>query len=72
MTYHRKSKGTHRTDNEFTVKGGVPLGGPLSTGGPGKWMKVPETVQQPKEQQPPTDEKPVRMHHRMAIPYKAS
>jgi hypothetical protein len=76
LSYHRKvkhsdhsHKGTHYG---FTLHGGDAgeLGCTIHTDGPGSWMKVPETAQQPKEQQPPTEAKPVRMHHRMALPYK--
>jgi len=72
MSYHRKSKQTtHAAKTGFEVKGPDPFASHVThTGGPGYWMDVPETAQQPKESLPPTDAKPVRMHHRMAAPYK--
>ena len=53
----------------FHTGGSGCLGDVIHTKGPGRWMDVPETRQQPKEQQPPTDASPVRMHHKMAQPY---
>jgi len=61
VNYHKKSKREGAS--------GQPLGCTIHTDGPGGWMKVPETAQQPKEQLPPTPEHPVRLHHRMALPY---
>lgn len=78
MSYHRKSKqvnGRHK----FKVAGPTVMPGAKGpsgaashvthTDGPGCWMDVPQTMQQPKEQLPPTDAKPVRLHHRMGLPY---
>lgn len=75
MTYHRKSKheeyvhkGVH---TGFEIRGPDPFAGHVThTQGPGGWMRVPETRQQPKEPQAPTDGDPVRMRHKMATPYK--
>ena len=77
MGYHRKYKHTsHKhngSDHGFTLHGGAthPVGGnhTLYTNGPGSWMSVPSTKQQPKEPQAPTDGDPVRLHHKMARPY---
>jgi hypothetical protein len=62
MSYHTRKK---HSDTSH------PVGGchTFMTDGPGCWMDVPETKQQPKEQQPPTEASPVRMHHKMAQPY---
>ncbi len=75
MSYHRKSKHKDSTSKGvhtgFEVKGPNPFAAHVThTDGPGCWMDVPATVQQPKEPQPPTEAQPMRMHHRMAVPYK--
>jgi hypothetical protein len=77
MAYHKKHKHTdhmHKgTHYGFTLHGGAthPVGGEhtFHTEGPGCWMDVPQTKQQPKAPEPPTGGDAVRMHHKMARPY---
>ena len=47
-----------------------PVGGchTFRTGGSGSWMNVPDSLQAPKKQEPPTDKNPTRMHVNHARP----
>jgi hypothetical protein len=75
-SYHKKSRTSHDQPHSFKVHG---TGGAtvhavdgthvFHTKGPGSWMDVPQTGQQPPEQCPPTDAHPLKLHHQMALPY---